>query len=56
MNKLTLGLLSLALSASVWAESPEKKGLETINRASAEAHIGFLASDELPSVGKFRHD
>ena len=47
MNKLTLGLLSLALSASVWAESPEKKGLETINRASAEAHIGFLASDEL---------
>ena len=47
MNKLTLGLLSLALSTSVWAESPEKKGLETINRASAEAHIGFLASDEL---------
>ena len=47
MNKLTLGLLSLALSASVWAESPEKTGLETINRASAEAHIGFLASDEL---------
>lgn len=47
MNKLTLGLLSLALSASVWAESPEKKGLETINRESAEAHIGFLASDEL---------
>ena len=47
MNKLTLGLLSLALSASVWAESPEKKGPETINRASAEAHIGFLASDEL---------
>ena len=47
MNKLTLSLLSLALSASVWAESPEKKGLETINRASAEAHIGFLASDEL---------
>lgn len=47
MNKLTLGLLSLALSASVWAETPEKKGLETINRASAEAHIGFLASDEL---------
>ena len=47
MNKLTLSLLSLALSASVWAESPEKKGLETINRATAEAHIGFLASDEL---------
>lgn len=48
MNKLTLSLLSLALSASVcWAESPEKKGLATINKETAEAHIGFLASDEL---------
>lgn len=27
--------------------APEKKGIETINRATAEAHIGFLACDEL---------
>lgn len=27
--------------------TPEKKGVETINRATAEAHIGFLACDEL---------
>jgi hypothetical protein len=26
---------------------PEKKGVESINRATAEAHIGFLASDQL---------
>ena len=26
---------------------PEKKGVESINRATAEAHIGFLASDNL---------
>lgn len=26
---------------------PEKKGIESINRATAEAHIGFLASDQL---------
>ena len=47
MNKLALNLLALACAVSAWAESPEKKGLETINRATAEAHVGFLASDEL---------
>ena len=26
---------------------PEKKGVESINRSTAEAHIGFLASDQL---------
>lgn len=26
---------------------PEKKGIESINRSTAEAHIGFLASDQL---------
>ena len=26
---------------------PERKGIESINRATAEAHIGFLASDQL---------
>lgn len=29
------------------AVSPKDKGYRTINRATAEAHIGFLASDEL---------
>lgn len=40
-------LISLALSTSIWAESPEKKGLEVICRENAEAYIGFLASDAL---------
>ncbi len=29
---------------------PEKKGLDVINRANAEAYIGFLASDALEGV------
>ena len=29
------------------AQTPVEKGLESINRASAEAYIGFLAHDEL---------
>ena len=40
-------LASIALSAALWAELPEKKGLDVINRANAEAYIGFLASDAL---------
>ena len=39
--------MSLALSTALWAESPEKKGLDVINRSTAEAHIGFLADDDL---------
>lgn len=31
----------------LWAELPEKKGLDVINRANAEAYIGFLASEAL---------
>lgn len=38
-------LCSVTLFVS--AQSPEEKGLNTINRSSAEATIGFLASDEL---------
>ncbi len=34
-------------AASPQKPVPEKKGVETINRATAEAHIGFLACDEL---------
>lgn len=47
MNKTGLLLVSLALSTTLGAQSPEKKGLDVINKATAEAHIGFLASDEL---------
>lgn len=36
-----------ALSAVMSAQKPVEKGLRSINRATAEAHIGFLASDEL---------
>ena len=47
MRKTGLFLASIALSATLWAELPEKKGLDVINRANAEAYIGFLASDAL---------
>lgn len=47
MKKTALLFVSLALGTTLWAQSPEKKGLQTINKATAEAHIGFLASDEL---------
>ncbi len=44
--------LLLVAATSINAASPkkilpEKKGVESINRATAEAHIGFLASDGL---------
>ena len=41
MRKTGLFLASIALSATLWAESPEKKGLDVINKANAEAYIGF---------------
>lgn len=47
MKKTIAVGVSLALSVTLWAESPEKKGLEVINQETAEAHIGFLASDDL---------
>lgn len=47
MKKTGLVLVSLALSATLWAQSPEEKGLDVINKTNAEAYIGFLASDEL---------
>lgn len=47
MKKIALSLAALAIAAVSFAQSPKEKGLQTINRATAEAHIGFLASDEL---------
>ena len=46
MNRIIASLAVItALTAS--AISPKDKGYATINRPTAEAHIGFLASDEL---------
>ena len=50
MRKTGLFLASIVLSATLWAELPEKKGLDVINRANAEAYIGFLASDALEGL------
>ena len=51
MKKHLLAIALFALcttglnAASPKKVAPEKKGVETINRATAEAHIGFLACD-----------
>ncbi len=47
MKKTALLVTSLFVAATVCAQSPEKKGVQSINQATAEAHIGFLASDYL---------
>lgn len=46
-QKAALFCLSLFMGTSLWAENAEKKGVESINRLTAEAHVEFLASDEL---------
>ena len=54
MKKHLLAIALFALcttglnAASPKKVAPEKKGVETINRATAEAHIGFLACDAKP--------
>ncbi len=47
MKNIGLLFLSLTLGVTAWAENPEVKGLNSINRLTAEAHIGFLADDDL---------
>lgn len=47
MRKAGLLLISIALGTTLWAQSPEQRGLDVINKVNAEAYIGFLASDEL---------
>ncbi len=44
---ITLIFASLQTVARDKKNSPEQKGLATINLATAEAHVGFLASDAL---------
>lgn len=48
MYKGLLGTIcSLFFACSLHAQAPREKGLQSINRTSAEAIVGFLADDEL---------
>ncbi len=47
VNFSYLLLLFTCLSLSIQAQTPKEKGLQVINKTTAEAHITFLASDEL---------
>ena len=48
MHKVSLGTACLLFSIlSLHAQSPLEKGLQSINRTSAEAIVEFLADDEL---------
>ena len=50
MYKTFLGVICsfiFTLSLSLYAQSPQEKGLQSISRTSAEAIVGFLADDEL---------
>ena len=44
---LTAAAFVASASLSIQALSPKEKGLQSINKATAEAHLDFLASDEL---------
>lgn len=46
-KKELLTFIVCCLTITVSAQSPVEKGLNSINRASAEAYISFLADDEL---------
>ena len=47
MRKVVLFLSLMIFAVGLWAESPEKRGLNVINKTNAEAYIRFLASDFL---------
>ncbi|WP_165041873.1 M20/M25/M40 family metallo-hydrolase [Dysgonomonas sp. ZJ709] len=47
MKNITFIIAFLFISSLAIAQKPIEKGLATINRQSAEAYIGFLASDAL---------
>ena len=50
MYKTFLGVICsfiFTLSLSLYAQSPQEKGLQSISRTSAKAIVGFLADDEL---------
>ena len=46
-KQVLLFSLLCGVTSFVCAQLPVEKGLNTISRSSAEATIGFLASDEL---------
>lgn len=54
MKKLLLPFL-LFISITLLSQSAKDKGLKTINKESAEAYIGFLASDALEGREAGRH-
>lgn len=47
MKKIYFLFLSFSISSFAFSQKALEKGLSTINRQSAEAYIGFLASDAL---------
>lgn len=48
MYKEFVGILCFLFSACLLqAQDPKERGLQSINRTSAEAIVGFLADDEL---------
>ena len=47
MKATCLLVLFLSMSAAIQAQTPKEQGLKVINQTTAEAHIAFLASDEL---------
>lgn len=47
MKKTVLFIFLLSLCTAAASETPERKGLESIGRESAESHIDFLSSDWL---------
>lgn len=48
MYRACLGIICyFSIALSLHAQSPQEKGLQSINRASAEAIVRFLADDEL---------
>lgn len=47
MNKTLLLTAACLMSGWLYAQTPQENGLKAITRHSAEAHVGFLASDEL---------
>lgn len=46
-KKIVLSIFALLLSIAIHAGNPLQSGMNSINRQTAEAYVGFLASDEL---------
>ena len=51
-KQVLLFSLLCGVTSFVCAQLPVEKGLNTISRSSAEATIGFLASDELQGLSQ----